>query len=112
MIEVVLLNYLEEKLSIPVFTEKPSEGIPKEYVILDRTGSSKTNHLPTVTIAFQSYADSKFQAALLNERVKLAIENLVSLPEIRGITLNGDYPFPDVATKQYRYQAVYEIRYY
>lgn len=112
MIDITILNYLEKELSVPIFMEKPSEDKPKEYVILDRTGSSRTNHLPTVTIAFQSYADSKHQAALLNERLKRAIENLVKLPEIRGITLNGDYPFPDVSTKQYRYQAVYEIRYY
>lgn len=112
MIDITILNYLKKELSVPVFMEKTSEDIPKEYVILDRIGSSKTNHLPTVTIAFQSYADSKYQAALLNERLKTAIENLVNLPEIRGITLNGDYPFNDVATKQYRYQAVYEIRYY
>ena len=112
MIDITILNHLEKELSVPVFMEKPSEDIPKQYVILDRTGSSKSNHLPTVTIAFQSYADSKYQAALLNERLKTAIENLVNLPEIRGITLNGDYPFPDIATKQHRYQAVYEIRYY
>jgi|SRR5690625_1641261 len=112
MIDITILNHLEKELSVPVYMEKPDKDIPSEYVILDRTGSSKTNHLPTVTIAFQSYADSKYQAALLNERLKTAIEDLVNLPEIRGITLNGDYSFPDVSTKQYRHQAVYEIRYY
>lgn len=112
MIDITVLNYLEKELSVPVFMEKPSEDIPKEYVILDRTGSSKSNHLPTVIIAFQSYAESKFQAALLNERLKKAIEKMVNLDVIRGITLNSDYPFPDVTTKQYRYQVVYEIKYY
>lgn len=112
MIELILLNYLNEKLQVNVYTEKPSNP-PPSYVLIDKTGSGKVNHLPDATVAFQSYADTKYNAALLNEEVKTAIEQMADeLHEIRGVTLNGDYPFTDVQTKSYRYQAVYDIRYY
>lgn len=112
MIELITKKYLDEHLSVPVFTEKPSNG-PERYVLIDKTGSSEVNHLPAATIAFQSYAESKYEAALLNHNLKKVIKSMVDgLDVIRGLTLNGDYNFTDTTTKEYRYQAVYEIRYY
>lgn len=111
MIEFITKDFLEKHLFVPVFTEKPSNG-PERYVLIDKTGSSKSNHLPSATMAFQSYAESKYQAAFLNEQLKSVVENMISLDEVRGLTLNNDYNFTDTTTKQYRYQAVYDIRYY
>ena len=105
-------NYLENKLNITVLLEKPNNPIDK-YIVIDRTGSGETNHLPEATVAFQSYANTKYEAALLNESIKEAIKSSVDeMHEVRGITLNSDYPFTDTQSKQYRYQAVYDIRYY
>lgn len=111
MIELIILNHLENKLPEPVSLEKPSAQT-ESYVVFEKTSSGKTNHLPTATIAFQSYGESLVNAARLNERVKEAVESLIELDEIRGLTLNSDYNFTDLTTKEYRYQAVYDIRYY
>ena len=111
MIEIITLVHLEKHLLVPVHTEKPTNP-PNRYVLIDKTGSSKNNHLPSATIAFQSYAESKYEAARLNEEVKEAVERMIELDEIRGVTINTDYYFPDISTKKYRYQAVYEIGYY
>src|SRR5690554_326081 len=111
MIEVTIYNYLKNVLSVPVYTELPKEK-PQRFVVLDKIRSSKENHLLSSTIAFQSYAESKFQAALLNEQVKEAIENMIVLDEISKVELNSDYNFTDTTTKEYRYQAVYEIYHY
>lgn len=112
MIEIITKDFLDEHLSVPVFTEKPLKS-PERYVLIDKTGSSKSNQLPSATIAFQSYAESTYEAAVLNEELKNKIESMVDhLHEIRGITLNGDYNFTDTRTKEHRYQAVYDIRYY
>lgn len=110
MIEMIILNHLKNKLTEPVHLEKQNQQAP--YVLFEKTSSGKSNHLPSATFAFQSYAKSLYNAAELNERVKTAVESLVELDEIRGITLNSDYNFTDTTTKEYRYQAVYEIRYY
>lgn len=111
MIELIILNHLDKHLTVPTFTEKPSNA-PKRYVVIDKTGSAKVNHLPSATIALQSYAESKYEAAILNNELKNAVEQMVNLDEIRGLTLNGDYNFTDTTTKEYRYQAVYDIKYY
>lgn len=111
MIEIIVYNYLGENLPVPIYTEKPSNA-PKRFVLIDKIGSSKENHLKSSTIAFQSYAESKYQAALLNEQVKEAVENMIVLDEVSKVELNSDYNFTDTTTKEYRYQAVYEIYHY
>ena len=85
---------------------------PQCFVVLDKIGSSKENYLSSSTIAFQSYAESKYEAALLNEQVKEAVENMIVLDEIAGVSLNSDYNFTDTTTKEYRYQAVFDLNHY
>lgn len=111
MIEIIIKNHLDGKLEEQVFLEQQSSdfGI---YVVLEKTSSSKSNHLPSATFAFQSYANSLYEAAELNKRVKQTVESLIELDEIRGVKLNSDYNFTDTATKRYRYQAVFDIKYY
>ena len=111
MIEVTVYNYLNNALSVPVYTELPKEK-PQRFVVLDKIGSSKENYLSSSTIAFQSYAESKYQAALLNEQVKLAVDSLIEIPGVSGVQINSDYKFTDTSTKEYRYQAVYDINHY
>lgn len=111
MIEVLIKNHLDSKLEEQVFLEKPSPSVGN-YVVIDKTSSSKSNHLPSATIAFQSYGTSLYKAVELNERVKRAVESLIELDEIRGVKLNSDYNFTDTTTKEYRYQAVFDIKYY
>lgn len=111
MIELIILNHLKNKLVESVHLEKPNAETGN-YIVFEKTSSGKSNHLPTATIAFQSYGKTLYEAAELNERVKTAVESLIELDEIRGLSLNSDYNFTDTSTKEYRYQAVYEIRYY
>lgn len=108
---MIVYNYLKDVLPVPVYTELPKEK-PQRFVVLDKIGSSKENHLSSSTIAFQSYAESKFQAALLNEQVKEAVENMIILDEVSRVELNSDYNFTDTTTKEYRYQAVFDINHY
>jgi len=111
MIETIIKNHLDSELEVEVFLEKPSSKI-ESYVVLEKTSSGKRNHLPTAVFAFQSYAKSLYAAAELNEKVKDSVENLIGLDEIRGISLNSDYNFTDVTTKEYRYQAIFDIGHY
>ncbi|WP_425540031.1 hypothetical protein [Microaceticoccus formicicus] len=112
MIELTILNYLKIKLSpIPVYLEQPTEK-PKQYVMFEKTSSSKENHLKASTFAFQSYAESLYKAAELNEIVKDKVEEMIELDKISKIKLNSDYNFTDTETKRYRYQAVFDINHY
>lgn len=111
MIEIIIKQYLDNHLSVPSFLEYP-ETPPKRFVLFEKTSGSKNNHLPSSTIAFQSYAESMYEAAKLNEEVKEVVENMIEIDEIRGLKLNSDYNFTDTTTKEYRYQAVFDIKHY
>lgn len=111
MIELTIKEYLEENLDVPVFLEAP-EKAPPIFVVFEKTGSGKENYLKSSTFAFQSYGPSLYEAAKLNERVKRAVEDLISTPEFARVQLNSDYNFTDTETRQYRYQAVYDFNHY
>lgn len=111
MIEVTILNHLRARIPVPVALEKP-EPLPDEYVLFERTSSRRSNKLSSSTFAFQSYSTSLYKVALLNEEVKEAVDSLIELDEVAGVYLNSDYNFTDTTTKQYRYQAVYDIKHY
>ncbi|AJD83095.1 hypothetical protein [Streptococcus phage Str-PAP-1] len=111
MIELVIKNYLDGHLNVPSFFEHQN-GIKGKYVQIEKIGGGKGNKLKSSVFAFQSYADSLFESAELNEQVKEVVEAMIEVPEISGIKLNSDYNFTDTQTKKYRYQAVYDINHY
>ena len=111
MIEIIIKQYLDSRLSVPAFLEYPVDR-PPSFVIFEKTSSDKNNHLPSSVFAFQSYAESMYESAKLNEEVKEVVESMLELDEIRSIKLNSDYNFTDTTTKEYRYQAVFDIKHY
>lgn len=109
MIEKVLIDYLKEKLpDVECGYEKPSP-IPDKFILLQKTGSERVNFVNKAMFALQSYAESNYEAAVLNDRVKTAMDQLIELDEISSSKLNSDYSYNDTANRRYRYQAVYEI---
>lgn len=111
MIEKIILDYLTDELTEPVYMEEP-ETKPVTFVLIEKTGGGKTNHISSATIAVQSYALSMYEAAALNERVKTAMENAITLDSITRVTLNSDYNYTNTASKRYRYQAVFDVIFY
>ena len=111
MIEVIILNHLKDVLGVPVYMEEPITP-PVQYVLMEKTGSDRENMINSSTFAFQSYDGTLYLTAMLNERVKAAVESLAELDEIGRVTLNSDYNFTDVTKKRHRYQAVYDIKHY
>lgn len=111
MIEQTIYNYMVETLVDPCYMMRP-ENAPERYVLLEKTGGSEDNHIKRSTFAFQSYAPTLFEAAELNETVKGVVPELVALDEITGVRYTTDYNFTNTATKQPRYQAVFDVYHY
>lgn len=111
MIEIVVKDFLEKKLDVSVFMEEPEE-IPERYIILAKTGSGKSNGLKSATLVIQSYGTSLEDAAMLNEEVIEALEDIDNQDPVSSAELNSDYNFTDTETHRYRYQAVYDFIYY
>ncbi|MFQ6794672.1 MAG: hypothetical protein ACLRT4_18095 [Thomasclavelia sp.] len=110
MIEKIILDYLSKELNVPVFLEEPVNSV-LEYVIIEKTGGTKENFISYATFAIQSYSTTLYKTAMLNEKVKQAMDNIIILDDISKSTLNSDYNFTDTAKKKYRYQAVYDLVY-
>ena len=113
MIEQIILDYFESIQDFPVtpYVMRP-ENAPTSYIIIERTGGSSTNKIKSATIAIQSYAPTLLDAATLNEAVKEAMEDIITLDSISSCRLQNDYNFTNTATKQPRYQAVFNLTYY
>ena len=111
MIEITVLDYLSQKLDVPVYMEVP-EKPPKRYVLVEKTGGSSAGHICDSTLAIQSIAESLYQASLLNEQVKEKMLHIADETDVCKCDLNNDYNFTDTTTKKYRYQAVYDLTHY
>lgn len=115
MIEKTIISYFNQKNRegvIPKAYMMRPEKAPKQYILIEKTGSEKRNHITTSMFAFQSYAPTLLDAAELNESVKAVVEGMIELDDITNITLNSDYNFTNTADKQPRYQAVFNITHY
>ena len=110
MIEKVLLDYLNKHMAVPCYLERPIK-CPKSYVLLEKTSGSIENHIRYCTFAIQSYAETLFKCVQLNEQVIENMLNATLLDEILSVDLNSDYNFTDPSTKEYRYQAVFDLVY-
>lgn len=111
MIEVTIKNFLDGHLDVPSFFER-QDYMPKSYIMIEKTSGAMKNKLKSSTFAIQSYAPSLYEAATLNEEIKRIMDDLVNESEVSGVYLNADYNFTDVETKEYRYQAVFDIFHY
>ena len=114
MIEETIINWFNQAhgAGLPkAYMMRPEEE-PRKYILIEKTGSSKQNHIKASTFAFQSYAPTLLEAAELNEQVKETVEGMIELDEITAIGLNSDYNFTNTANKRPRYQAVYNITHY
>lgn len=113
MIEADLRKYLEDYLGVPVYLQIPDLDQRGQFVYLEKTGGGEENQLPRSTFAIQSWADSQYEASFLNERVKEVMRVLPDTEHwIARAKLNSDYYFPDLRSRKFRYQAVYDLNHY
>ena len=111
MIEKIIYDYLTDVLSVPVSLEVPKDP-PPSYVVMEKTGSGRQDLITSATILFRSYAPTLYEAALLNETVKEALDASIILDDVTKAKLNSDYNYTDTSKKLYRYQCVYDFTHY
>ena len=111
IVEEVIKKHLDKHLKAPSFFEF-EEHMPDEFVMVERIGGGRNDKLPNARFAIQSYSNTLFEAALLNQEVKNVMDLITEQNEVSGVRLVSDYNFTDIETRKYRYQAVYEIYHY
>ncbi len=110
MIELIVKNYLQEKLDVPVGFNTRNDV--EEYIVLGKTGTSSNDHINSATFFIQSYSTTKLNACKLNAKVKEVMKDLVNLKEITKVSLNTDYDYTDLNLKKERYQAIFDIGFF
>ena len=111
MIELELKKHLEDKTKLDVFLMLPTNK-PKKFISFERIGGNYDNMLKSSTFAIQSWGESLFDVATLNEEIKDYLNEFTENEKVSKVKINSDYNFTDTRTKKYRYQIVAEIWHY
>lgn len=109
MIESILITELGTELNVPVYVMLPDTIPQGQFIVLDRIGHTKTNHIESYTIAVQSYGSTALSAAELNESVIETMEGLLEDDRFSRIHLNNGNMYTDTERKLNRYQSTFEI---
>lgn len=112
LIEAAVISYLVSALETQhVYAERP-ENPPEEYYIIERTASGEINHIQTATVTIQSVSgNSLLRAAEMNQQVLKVMPCIVQEADVSCCRLNSAYNYTDTSTRQYRYQAVFDLYY-
>ena len=112
LIEAVIISHLASKLnSSDVYAERPKNP-PAKYWLIEKTSADEENHIVKATIAVQSISSSSLlEAAQMSKLAEDAMRSLIEVDNVGRSKLNTAYNFTDPETKEYRYQAVFDIYY-
>lgn len=117
-IEEIIISYLTG-LNIAgiggnVYAEAPEDE--EVYVLVQRAGGSQANYIREHRIYTEvcvrrddSKGQTKLKALNLHEAVVNAMLCLPDHTNVYGCHMNSDYEATNFATKQYRYQALWQI---
>lgn len=111
MIELTVKEFMEGRLSVPLYMEFP-EDAPESFVVLHKGDSGREDFVDSALLVADSYGPSLLAAAQLNEQVKTVLDDLIAMDSVSSSRRDGDYPAFDTKNKRYRYQAVQNITYY
>lgn len=110
LIEKTIRDYLLEKIqNIPIEVEEPTNKT--KYIVFRVIDRNKTDLINSVTVEFFSYDKSKFEAAKLDEELRMAMENIVELGSIFSSKIGGGSDDYDEDLKRYRYRSYFNLFY-
>nr|DAM53587.1 MAG TPA: tail completion protein [Caudoviricetes sp.] len=113
MIEKTVIAYLTKKFPKEKVSAEVPKGMPERFITVERTGSQQLRvGLYQSTLAVQSWAMTKMEAAELSEKVCEALRFMPDEEADVSKSYGSDYNFTDVTTKRYRYQAVFTVTHY
>ena len=110
LIEKTIRDYLLEKIAnVPIEVEEPTNK--DKYVVFRVVERGKDDLINAVTVEFFSYGKSKLEAAMLDEEVRTAMENMAELDSIFSSKLGGGNDSYNTDLKKYRYRSYFNIYY-
>lgn len=111
MIEEKLYRFLKTKLDgVTVCLERP-EAKPEYYVLIERTGGTEINYISSATVDIISKAPTLYKAMELDEKVRDAMRDFVSVDNVSSCKRNATGNWTDTTTHEYRYHSTFIIRF-
>ena len=112
LIEAVVIGHLASALEFEnVYAERPTDP-PAKYYIVEKTAAGEENHICSATVVVQSIsASSLLEAAQMSKDAEKAMKTITAKTDVGKCKLNSAYNFTDAETKEYRYQAVFNLYY-
>lgn len=113
MIEATIIKYLTDA-EIPdigphIYAETPAENIPENYVLIRRTGGSMADYIRQHNIYTETVGKDRLTTLRNHEAVIAAMLEIRDHTELMACRLNSDYDATTTRTKDYRYQALWQI---
>lgn len=113
MIEATIISYLIDA-AIPgigshIYAETPAENIPENYVLIRRTGGSMADYIRQYNIYTETVGKDRLTTLQNHEAVIAAMLEIRDHTELMACRLNSDYDATTTRTKDYRYQALWQI---
>lgn len=112
LIEEKVKNFLDGEFAeenIGVFLEIP-ETLPSSFIVFQLIGRGRENLVNEATLEFRSYAPSKYEAAVLDEKLRTALDKFHEESDV-SCKLGGGNDDPDTVLKRYRYRCYYNLYY-
>lgn len=111
MIEKTIRDYMVSKLGTNnIFFETP-KTFDGECVVIQIVDRTRENLIDSVTASIYSYADNKFDSAILDEKVRIAMRDFDDEEDISSCRISGGSDAPDTTLKKYRYRSNFNIVY-
>ena len=110
MIGDTVKQYLDGELDVPVYMEEPKNK-PSEYIVLEVIDNGRINYIVAVTFNIISYSTSLYKAAELNQKVKNAMYDIISLDNVSSSKCGGGGQAINTTTKQYAHECVFNLYY-
>lgn len=112
LIEAIVISHLASVLNTDdVYAERPTDP-PAKYYVIEKTAAGRKNFVSTATVAVQSISSgSLLEAAQMSKDAERAMENLITVANVSAVRLNSAYNFTDPETREYRYQAIFDLYY-
>lgn len=111
MIEVTVKQYLDGVLDVPVYMGEEPKNKPSEYVVLEIIDNGRVNCIDAVTFNIVSYSTTLHKAGELNQKVKNAMYDIVTLDNVSSSKCGGGGQAINTVTKQYAYECVFNLYY-
>ena len=116
MLELIAYEYLSAELDVPVVFLEPTvpewEAVPEKYVLIKKLSEKNDNYLRSGSLALKSYAQTVYDAAVLDRAVRDAADRMIELDGIASAKLSSSYDSSDTTRKVNRYQSVYDFVFY